>query len=78
MGHLDALGVSLGTLRFRQYIDTILIIFSVQTGPAIFLNQHTALEMTLGYTYLSRGPIDTTVTNKLQVGIGLQVHIGKH
>ena len=26
--------------------------FSVQTGPAIFLNQHTALEMTLGYTYL--------------------------
>ena len=51
--------------------------FSFLAGPAIFLNKHTALEFTLGYTYLSRGPIDTTVTNKLQVGIGLQVHIGK-
>jgi hypothetical protein len=52
--------------------------FSVLAGPAIFLNEHTALEFTLGYTYLSRGPIDSTITNKLQVGIGLQVHIGKH
>jgi hypothetical protein len=52
--------------------------FSALAGPAIFLNEHTALEMTLGYAYLSRGPIDSTVTNKFQVGIGLQVHLGQH
>jgi hypothetical protein len=43
----------------------------------LFKNEHTALEITVGYNYLSRGPIDSTVTNKFQVGIGLQVHIGK-
>ena len=46
-------------------------------GPAIFLNEHTALEVTVGYNYLSRGPVDSTVTQKFQVGLGLQIHIGK-
>jgi hypothetical protein len=46
-------------------------------GPAIFLNEHTALEITLGYNYLSRGPVDTTITHRIQVGVGLQIHLGK-
>lgn len=50
---------------------------SFMAGPAIFLNERTALEITVGYTYLSRGPIDTTVTNKLQLGIGFQIHFGR-
>lgn len=50
---------------------------SIIAGPTVFLNERTALEITLGYTYLSRGPIDSTITNKLQLGIGLQIHIGE-
>lgn len=50
---------------------------SFMIGSAVFLNEHTALEITLGYTYLSRGPVDSTVTNRLQIGIGLQIHLGK-
>src|SRR5690606_17529070 len=50
---------------------------SVMAGPAIFINKHTALEVTFGYTHLTRGPVDSTATNKLQVGIGLQIHLGK-
>ena len=50
---------------------------ALMTGPAIFLNPYTALEITVGYNYLSRGPSDTTVTSKFQVGIGFQVHLGK-
>jgi len=46
-------------------------------GPAIFLNEHTALEITAGYNYLSRGPVDSTITHRLQVGVGLQIHLGK-
>ena len=60
-----------GSHRYRHYN------FALMAGPAIFLNEHTALEVTVGYNYLSRGPIDSTVTNKFQFGIGLQVHIGK-
>ena len=59
------------SFRWRHYN------FAFMTGPAVFLNEHTALEITIGYNYLSRGPIDSTVTNKFQAGIGLQVHIGK-
>lgn len=50
---------------------------ALMAGPAIFLNEHTALEITVGYNYLSRGPIDSTITHKFQVGVGLQVHLGK-
>ena len=46
-------------------------------GPAFFLNEHTALEVTIGYNYLSRGQTDSTITQRFQVGVGLQVHIGK-
>jgi hypothetical protein len=50
---------------------------SFMAGPAIFLNQHTALEFSIGYTHSSRGPIDSSATSKLQLGIGLQIHFGK-
>ena len=50
---------------------------SVMAGPAVFLNKRTALEVILGYSYLSRGPIDTSITHRLQLGVGLQVHIGE-
>ena len=33
-------------------------------GPALFINEHTALEVTVGHNYLSHGPIDSTITNK--------------
>ena len=46
-------------------------------GPAVFLNEHTALEVTLGYIHSSRGPIDTAITNSFQIGVGLQIHLGK-
>lgn len=51
--------------------------FSFKTGPAVFLNKHTALEVTVGYNHSTRGPIDTVVTNTIQLGIGLQIHFGK-
>jgi hypothetical protein len=50
---------------------------SFKAGPSIFLNEHTALEITLGYNYSTRGPIDTFKTNTIQLGIGLQFHLGK-
>ena len=52
-------------------------VFSFRAGPAIFINQHTALEITAGYNYSTRGPIDTAITNTIQIGIGLQIHLGK-
>ena len=50
---------------------------SVMAGPAIFLNKHTSVEMTVGYSYLSRGPIDSSVAHQFRFGVGLQVHLGK-
>jgi hypothetical protein len=51
--------------------------FSLMGGPAIFLNEHTALEITLGYSHSTRGPVDSTTTNRFQLGVGLQIHLGK-
>lgn len=51
--------------------------FAIMAGPAIFLNERTALEITAGYTFLSRGPVDSTITSKIQIGVGLQIHLGK-
>ena len=60
------------SFKYRYYSVALM------AGPAVFLNERTALEITIGYNYLSRGPIDSTITHKFQVGIGLQVHIGKY
>ncbi len=50
---------------------------SAMAGPAIFLNKHTSVEMTVGYSYLSRGPIDSSAAHQFRFGVGLQVHLGK-
>lgn len=50
---------------------------SFKAGPAIFLNEHTALEITIGYNHSTRGPIDTAATNTIRLGIGLQIHFAK-
>lgn len=49
--------------------------FSLMVGPAFFINEHIALELTLGYQHSTRGPIDTTFTKNLKVGVGFQIHL---
>ena len=51
--------------------------YSFKAGPAIFLNEHTALEVTLGYNHSQKGLIDTAITNTVILGLGLQIHFGK-
>lgn len=60
-----------GDKHTYNYYTTSLI-----TGPAIFLNKNTALELTIGYQYSSRGPIDSTKTSSIRAGVGLQFHFG--
>jgi hypothetical protein len=53
-------------------------IISFKTGPAVFLNQHTSLEITVGYNHSIRGGLsDTLAINNFQIGAGFQIHIGK-
>lgn len=53
-------------------------IISFKAGPAIFLNERTALEITLGYNHSIRGSLgDTLGISSFQIGLGLQIHIGK-
>ena len=52
--------------------------FAFMAGPAIFLNEHTSLELTIAYSYTNRGKIDSIPTNTLQFGVGFQIHLGKH
>lgn len=58
---------------FTNHYSTL----SFKAGPAIFLNEHTALEITIGYNHSTRGPIDTAFTNTLRLGIGFQIHFSK-
>jgi len=51
--------------------------FSLMAGPAIFLNEHTALELTLGYNYSTGSANDTLRINAFKVGVGLQIHFGQ-
>lgn len=53
-------------------------IISIKTGPAVFLNERTALEITLGYNHSVKGALgDTLGINSFQIGVGFQIHIGK-
>jgi hypothetical protein len=53
-------------------------IISFKAGPAIFLNERTAVEVTLGYDHSIRGSLgDTLGVKSFQVGVGLQIHLGK-
>jgi hypothetical protein len=57
-------------------------VFSLMAGPAIFLNEHTALEITFGYSHSTGVPpptyFDTTTVSRFQVGVGLQIHLGRN
>jgi hypothetical protein len=50
--------------------------FSLMAGPVIFLNEHTALEITLGYNYSTGSANDTLRINSFKAGVGLQIHFG--
>ena len=50
---------------------------SLVAGPAIFLNKHTALEVTVAYNYSTRGSVDSSHSSKFLLGVGLQIHFGK-
>ena len=48
--------------------------FGFASGPAIFLNKHTALEFTLGYNS-TKFEDDPDRSNTFTVGVGFQVHL---
>ena len=48
--------------------------FGFATGPAIFLNKHTALEFTLGYNSIKYED-DPDRSNTFTVGVGFQIHL---
>lgn len=48
--------------------------FGFAAGPAIFLNKHTALEFTLGYTSI-KSKDDPDRSNTFTVGAGFQFHL---
>ena len=49
--------------------------WGIDAGPAIFLNPHTALEITLGYGSMKIKDA-TDATNAFRIRIGFQVHLG--
>jgi hypothetical protein len=49
--------------------------WGISAGPAIFLNPHTALEITLGYGSQKYKDADDAV-NSFGVNVGFQVHLG--
>jgi hypothetical protein len=55
--------------------------YSLMAGPAIFLNEHTALEITVGYSHATGGlppaNFDTVTVSRFQIGVGLQIHLGR-
>jgi hypothetical protein len=49
----------------------------IKAGPAFFLNEHTALEVTIGYGSSTSGSgSDKETDNAFQVGAGFQIHFG--
>ena len=48
--------------------------YSFMAGPAIFLNQHTALEFTLGYSSMKFEDVDDRF-NTFKINIGFQIHL---
>jgi len=49
--------------------------WAIAAGPALFPNNHTALEFTLSYGSLKVKDVDAT--NTFGVNVGLQIHFGK-
>jgi opacity protein-like surface antigen len=50
--------------------------YYISAGPAIFLTQNTALELTLSYNY-SKQNNHVNNDRKFMVGVGFQIHLGK-
>ncbi len=50
--------------------------WSLAAGPAFFLNERTALEVTFSYNSVNIADFDDA-TNTLGVNVGLQIHFGK-
>ncbi len=51
--------------------------FNISAGPAVFLNEHVALEFLLGYTQTKVKNIGDNKTATFSTGLGLQIHLGK-
>ena len=47
--------------------------YGIKAGPAVFLNEHTAIEFTLGY--LSQTQDGFPKQNSIAMGVGFQIHI---
>jgi hypothetical protein len=52
-------------------------VVTFKVGPAVFLNEHTSLEVSFGYTHSPVGRFDTLATNNFRIGVGFQIHLGK-
>ena len=48
--------------------------YSVSSGPVIFFNSSTALELSIGW-YHSRSIEDKVYTNSIRLGLGFQIHL---
>ena len=47
--------------------------YGIKVGPAVFLNEHTAIEFTLGYFSQSQDGLPKQ--NSIAMGVGFQIHI---
>ncbi len=47
--------------------------YGIKSGPAVFLNEHTAIEFTLGY--FSQTQVGLPTQNSIAMGVGFQIHI---
>lgn len=66
---------SFGVGSFKYIDSQSFTQWGIDAGPAIFLNPHTALEITLGYGSMKiKDAIDAT--NAFRIRIGFQVHLG--
>jgi hypothetical protein len=51
--------------------------YTISLGPAIFLNEHVALEFLVGYKHTKVKDIGDNKTTRVTTGLGLQIHLGK-
>ena len=51
--------------------------YTIAAGPSIFLNQHIALEFTVGYQATIPKGYSNSKTTQFNTGLGLQIHLGK-
>lgn len=71
-------GAGFGSLSSTGSSSTSFNRFSIMAGPAIFLNEHVALEAAVGYTSLGGDAYKLNDKRKGDIGInvGFQIHLG--